>query len=538
MQSGQQYRSRQNPDILTPVQTKNPESAPWWNQLLKGVWFQRIVFLLAIAFFAYYAFYYTLQGSTFFYTDPGRDMLLLDDMLTNKFSLIGARTSMTAVFHGPLWLYLNVPAYILGQGNPMALAWSWLVFHLLFLLSMFLVTRSIFDERAGWLATILMASSLVLITDFGTNPLGALYCVPVFIWTIWKYTQTQELRYLLLHFFIAGCCVSFEVINGVPLLILSLLYCTYHIVRTKKYLHFLSFLILVLPLSTFIVFELRHDFMQLRSILSYLAGDTSHHVDRDTAKVVMQRISVILNAGYAVFAQKGYEVFNVLVVGSIISFLMNSKKKLEHPTIVLLCCYFIGYVLITLLLKDVLLFHYYYPLFPIPIIIFAALHKHLNKYFYAAVYLLAVVAGAQLATQRVQFAENSIGQIEDDWQFLSTVMAKPFEGAESEFGYYLYTPDIYAYEQKYAMLYQTKRHPEKTVFRYEKKPVTYLVIAPAVNTGELLFADWKRDRVKIRRPADQEFMMAGGYRVEKYLLTPEELAEPGDSTLNDWIYFR
>ena len=148
------------------------------------------------------------------------------------------------------------------------------------------------------------------------------------------------------------------------------------------------------------------------------------------------------------------------------------------------------------------------------------------------------MAGAQLATQRVQFAENSIGQIEDDWQFLSTVMAKPFEGAESEFGYYLYTPDIYAYEQKYAMLYQTKRHPEKTVFRYEKKPVTYLVIAPAVNTGELLFADWKRDRVKIRRPANQEFMMAGGYRVEKYLLTPEELAEPGDSTLNDWIYFR
>jgi hypothetical protein len=69
------------------------------------------------------ASWFVINGDILFYSDIARDFLLMEDILYNKpIALIGPRSgAISGVFHGPLWFYLNLPAFILGKGNPMGI---------------------------------------------------------------------------------------------------------------------------------------------------------------------------------------------------------------------------------------------------------------------------------------------------------------------------------------------------------------------------------------------------------------------------------
>lgn len=507
-------------------------------QLFKKSWLISLLSVGVILFFLYHAFYYQLHGSMFFYTDPGRDMLLLDDLSKEGISLIGARTSLSGIFHGPLWMYLNLPAFLLGNGNPLVMGWFIAGVAVVFLITLFYMVRDLFNTTSALIATVLMSSALVFFMEYYTNPLAALFIMPVFIYTILKYVKTRRLVYLLAHFFIGGCLVHFEMMIGVPMLILSTLYLLKLVYSSRQYLHLVSPLVALLPLSTFVLFDVRHDFIQFRSLLDYVTNKNEQFGHKPLNTIIMQRVDIVLSGGSALFLHSPYKSLSVLSTVLFGNFLVQHKKTKQEALILSMVYYFVGYMLLTFVLKDTLLFHYYYPLTPLVIMAFAALYKSAAKPLYTAVVVLSLLLSAVGARAHGEEAQQNIGQIEDDWKFLSTVAETVFSGEEDTLGYYIYAPDIFAYEQKYAVLYQKNMHPEKEAAIFEKRPVTYLVIAPEVGTGEMLIKDWKTQKVRINRPADEVFTFEAGYVVEKYYLTPEELAVPSDPTMDDGIYFR
>ena len=62
------------------------------------------------------------NGEVNFFNDIARDFLLLQELDQKKIVLIGPRSSTNGLFHGPLWTYINYPAYVLGNGNPVVVA--------------------------------------------------------------------------------------------------------------------------------------------------------------------------------------------------------------------------------------------------------------------------------------------------------------------------------------------------------------------------------------------------------------------------------
>src|SRR3989344_6206913 len=102
-----------------------------------------------------------IDGNISFNTDIARDFLLLEDVYYNhNISLIGPRAGgIPGVFHGPMWIYLNLPAYALGAGNPIAVGWFWVGLFIISIGIIYYVSIKMFDRTTAMIATLVYASA-------------------------------------------------------------------------------------------------------------------------------------------------------------------------------------------------------------------------------------------------------------------------------------------------------------------------------------------------------------------------------------------
>ena len=69
---------------------------------------------------------YLWYDDVLIHTDVARDLLVVREMVENKqITLIGPRSSIPGVFHGPLWYYIYLIPFILTHGNPVLMGWFW-----------------------------------------------------------------------------------------------------------------------------------------------------------------------------------------------------------------------------------------------------------------------------------------------------------------------------------------------------------------------------------------------------------------------------
>jgi hypothetical protein len=132
-----------------------------------------------------------------------------------------------------------------------------------------------------------------------------------------------------------------------------------------------------------------------------------------------------------------------------------------------------------------------------------------------------------------------VGENSLSWQFYSRLARQTFVEGEQEFGYYIYTPDLYAYQPRYALDFMADRFPQKNAAPYQKRRQTFLIFAPA--PGDRPFFNgvaWKRDQVKITKDPVQVIKFPNGYRIEEYHLTDEELKVESDPTMLQGLFFR
>ncbi len=238
----------------------------------------KILFFTSIVICIIMASWFVIHGDIYFHTDIARDFLLLEDMVKNKpITLIGPRSGgISGVFHGTLWLYLNLP---------------------------------------------------ILILSF---------------------------LYLIVYFF-----------------------------KRKRYHHFLSFSILLIPLSTFILFDIRHNFLQLKAIMNFLSAG------KDLGKINLQsfflsRIKGILIDGFVMMSEKYWFLILASITIPLILVLLKivSNKKFKNRDLYILFFYFyLGFWLITFFYKGTIWSYYYWPTLPLAVIIFSSLGRLFKKKF-------------------------------------------------------------------------------------------------------------------------------------------------------------
>lgn len=500
----------------------------------------RIIAVLIILLNLYLGSWSVLNGDIYYDTDISRDFLIMDEIAQKKVVLIGPRADAEGIFHGPLWHYLNYPVFAISNGNPITVGYFWIFLTMAFLITSFFIAKQLFDETVAWIYTLFLSFYMVIYMRGYSHPIGVLFLMPLLFYFFSSYRRSKNIKNLTLMLFTAGLMTHLEIGAGAPFLVFVSLYSIFNILREKKFYHLMSFFILVIPFFSFIIFDLRHNFLQIKSVLNYALG--ARKTERQAfIKFVGDRLKIISFEGLNFF--KNEAVFWNLIPSYIFAYFLfyfTRIKKDKFTTYYLsFLILFFGFHLVSLLHGRPLLIFYWLPLTPLIFLIFFSLLRHDNKKILIPLFILIFVFNffyniSFLSSLKRDF----IGKQHSSWKFHNQIAKSIFKDAPQTFGYFIYAPDFYGYAEKYAFRYQQK-NSLKNPLLFQKEKVTYLVIEPPpTERPGLDFNWWKKNKLKISKSPVKTFSYANGFRIEKYNLTEEEMRINPDPETSYWLYFR
>lgn len=293
-----------------------------------------------------------------------------------------------------------------------------------------------------------------------------------------------------------------------------------------------SFLFLLLSLSSFILFELRHNFFQIRSVIFYfqhkqIAGEPLF------STWFFDRLKGLFFDSINLIPQNSFWNLPITVLLIILLIKVLKNKILKYRRIYLYFYFFyLGFWLIMFFYKGMIWGFFYWGFLPLMVMIFSSFYELFNKkvfiYLYLVIYFLNFYSGFLIA-------KNFHGQ----WQLYYQMAQTAFKNSKDrEFGYYVFSPDLYGYSGRYAISYVQKENPYKKAIKYEKRRETFLLIDPPPDDKPWLNGDWwVKNQLNINKLPAAVFHF-GKYRIEKYLLNDQEIKIPTNPNLIKDTHFR
>lgn len=480
--------------------------------------------------------WYVIHGDIFFTADIARDFHLLQELDEKKIVLIGPRSS-GELYHGPLWTYLNYPAYLFGKGDPVVVGWFWVVFALAATLLNYILARRMFSRNVAYLYALMVALYFSFHTRGMSHPHAAMALIPLtFACFVW-YAITRKIKFLASLVVLCGILIQFELAPGIPLTMLSVGATAFLIWRKREYNHFLVFLLLPLTLGNFILFDIRHNHLLLQKLFGFITPYQGGELF-DYSMFIKNRLWLLFSSVELLRRDPGGRnliLFLVMLVGIAVQ-LRDHKHVIFYRSFLY---FYVGFFVLSFIDKGPILYYHLYPLFLWVFLVFCSLYTSRYKKAFLVLFIVLFVMNLDSSIGDARDAAGYIGVHKYSWKFLSGVAQKVFDGPEKAFGYFVYSPDVLGYEPKYAMFYEATRHPQKKASSFQKLSVTYLVAAPHPPADPFMKDEWWRtNQVNIRREPDEVVKFENGYKIEKYFLTAAEQRVTFDPAIDPGLHFR
>lgn len=477
------------------------------------------------------------SGEITFNADIARDFLLFNELDHDPIMLIGPRADYKGLFHGPAWLYVNYPAYLIGQGNPVAISIYWVLLTMAVAALNYWIGMKLFDRLTGIIFALLFITSTMHYVNQFYNPTGAMFIAPLFIFCAYMYVKTQKLSYMLGQLFLAGMMLQFQLAAGIPTILLTCVALLYLIVKNKNYKHLLGFGMLLVPLSTFILFELKFGFPQFKGVLNHFNGSVVYYSLSFKEKLA-DRFGRLFGPGLGFFAGKygGLNQYIALGMAGVLAYAIKLRKEKQYRIYWITLYYFVGFYVLSFVHNGSVLLHYYLPFMFMPVLLFASLHRFIDRrIFLTVVAVILLINVSHLSDEQKEYASKK-GTHFTSWTSLQAALEPVRNAKEKEVGIFVYAPDAYAYAPKYGALYAKRTAPSTDIHINEKKTVTYLLYEPIPKDFPWLNgSSWKTDLLDIDTPAIESTTYPSGYRLEKYILTKEQQSSAIDPLALDWV---
>lgn len=242
------------------------------NKLLKWKYFDYsvLVVLFAIGFLLRA---YLIDNNLFFGPEQGRDMLVVKEIAINhKLVLIGPKTAVEGIFHGPLYYYLATIPFIISKGNPLVIELFFILFNSLSVFLIFLLGKELFNRRVGLIASLLFTFSFgaIVMARWLSHPPLIIPIGIIFFLFLTRFIKGKN-KYLIPTVIFYGIATQTEFSN---LIIFSFILFFTVVVFWKRFasqkiihLAVAFLLVITLPIFNFILFDLRHNNLILNSII-------------------------------------------------------------------------------------------------------------------------------------------------------------------------------------------------------------------------------------------------------------------------------
>lgn len=211
--------------------------------------------------------------------DQGRDFLWVKNQIDfRRPSLIGPAGSLQGVFFGPLWFWLLTLPYLISHGSPLVMT----LFNALIVYSSLVLAAFIFKKFDQKISYFIIFLGFISPGIHGlANHAFSQHLLPL-LTVLLIFSLTQILFcFSRWHFILACFWISLMFHAEPPISIFSipaLLIVSFLAGRQQKKINyktiFLGIIVFIIPFLPLIIFDIRHDFLQLKSVLSFLNGNT------------------------------------------------------------------------------------------------------------------------------------------------------------------------------------------------------------------------------------------------------------------------
>lgn len=242
------------------------------NKILKVV---LLLFILGVALLP--RCIEVLNKNYIFGFDQGRDYLAVKSIVVDrKLTLIGSEigagsAGFQGIFHGPFYYYFLSFPFALTNGDPYSGIILMFLFSMSSVIFSYFLGRKVFGSVGGIVTAFLIAISPVLVSQsrfvWNSHP-STLFILLTFCFVYLSYKK--ENKFIFLSSFFAGFIYNFELAISIPLSISLILFYVFvlKLKGIKKYL--ILFMGFIVAFSPMIFFEVRHNFMALRGLFSYM----------------------------------------------------------------------------------------------------------------------------------------------------------------------------------------------------------------------------------------------------------------------------
>jgi hypothetical protein len=316
---------------------------------------------------------------------------IYDIIVNHKLTLLGPRVNNDlGFFLSPYFTYLLVPFYFFLNLSPSALILFLIIFNIFFFFLTYLIISKLFSkEHSLWFLALWSFNSVLQVFDITAwwpifIPIGVIITLFIF-----KKIQTEPKK--IYNWIFLGLCIGFFTnmhIQFFSLLIISLFF----IILERKKIFFIKgiFLMLLSFCFTFVpifIFDLRHNFLNIKALIPFISGNTT-----SLSGISTSWFPVFSNFMYPlIFTKNIWIIFFILLLISI--GLIKTKQKNSFNKNV-------NYLTIFALLYTFLIFSLYnkwpseyYFVYLIPFIIFSIIDFFISnkKSYLLWIYLLIFI---------------------------------------------------------------------------------------------------------------------------------------------------
>jgi len=234
-------------------------------------YFPVILLVLILAVAAFFRFYRIREYMTYL-GDEGRDVLVVKRMLVDhKFTLLGPITSVGSMYMGPVYYYLMAPFLWAWHFDPVGPAVMVVLFSLATIYLIYRLGARFFHPRVGLIASFLYAISRLPIIHGRSswNPNVVPFFAVLIIYSLMKIIIEKKYRW----FGILGLALGILIqLHYVTMMFFPIIIACLFLIRFKAPIKYycLGLITFLAGYSPFLIFELRHQFVNTQAVLRFL----------------------------------------------------------------------------------------------------------------------------------------------------------------------------------------------------------------------------------------------------------------------------
>ncbi len=349
-----------------------------------------------------------LDTNLFFGPEQGRDFLVIKELvLQHRLTLIGPKTDIAGIFHGPVFYYFTAIPFAMSQGDPLFSAKFLIVVNCITVFFIYLLGARLHNRSTGLVAAILFAFSFnaIVYARWLSNPPLSIPLVTMAMFFLIDFLKGNK-KSLLGYSICLGLLGQVEFLNilffvAITLCVIFVFFKRFR--KTSAVFLLINFLIVsLLCVGSYILFDIRHQFLITNNILNLLRGQTGFHISLLSA---LQKSSLEFFNSFTVTVLPFRGPWSFLLLFFAAGLLLIRAKKQKEYVLVILWL-FIPVFLLIILRHDVLE-QFFVALIPAFILVTAlAIESVLKKAPPLGIIIVILVISMQLIAWKNTIPQN------------------------------------------------------------------------------------------------------------------------------------